>query len=67
MRVQVIYGDSADDITDNTNQWLKANETKIVVISISPAMPRGANGGAYLTITYTEVENFFKPVEESRG
>jgi hypothetical protein len=67
MRVQVIYGDLAEDITTNTNQWLKANETKVVVISISPAIPRGKYGGAYLTITYTEVENFFKPVEESRG
>ena len=65
MRVKVIYGDNVDDITDETNKWLVANENRVVITSISPAIPK-SGGGGYITIIYTEVEKLFTPVEESR-
>ena len=65
MRVQVIYGEHAEEMTDLVNSWLKTNESRYVIISISPAMPREKDGG-YITITYTTSEKVFGQVENSR-
>jgi glycine cleavage system H lipoate-binding protein len=58
MRIQVISGDNPYEVTTNTNEWLKENEDSVVIISISPAIPRD-RGGAYVTITYSKVESAF--------
>jgi len=65
MRVEVIYGENVREITNDTNKWLAANEDKVVITSISPAIPK-SSGGGYITIIYTEMEKLFTPVEESR-
>ena len=58
IRVQVIYGDSADSLNIWVNRWLDENEDKHVIVSISPAIPMGTSGGGgYLTIQYTTPEN----------
>ena len=56
IRIQVIYGSDSELMTASTNKWLDDNENRVVVISISPAIPK-SNGGGYVTIQYTGVEN----------
>jgi hypothetical protein len=67
MRIKVVHGKSGDEITKNTNKWLEENEDKYVILSISPAMPKGTNCGGYVTIVYNEVEKILAPVENSRN
>lgn len=65
MRIQVIYGTNADELTEFANEWLSKYESKYVIISISPAMPRERDG-AYITIQYTQAEKIFSPVKDPR-
>ena len=63
MRVKVIHGENCGEITQNTNKWLEANEDKYVILSVSPAIPKGQSGGGYITITYTPSEKIFSQVD----
>lgn len=66
MRVKVIHGENCGDLTQNTNKWLEANEDKYVILSISPAIPKGQSGGGYITITYEQIRDVrFVPVDPS--
>ena len=58
MRIKVIAGSTANQITKDTNEWLEVNEKSIVILSISPAIPR--EHGGYITITYEFLENVFE-------
>ncbi len=63
MRVMVIFGENSTQLVSKTNQWLSDNESKFLITSISPAMPRGKEGGAYITIVYVDnVDNVFDEV-----
>ena len=57
MKIQVIHGEHAREITINVNEWLEANVGRkgVVVTRISDALPCSAgNGGGYVTIVYEE-------------
>jgi hypothetical protein len=63
MRVMVIFGENSTQLVSKTNQWLSDNESKFLITSISPAMPCGKEGGAYITIVYVDnVDNVFDEV-----
>lgn len=64
MRIKVIYGENASDITDSVNNWLAEYEEKVTVISISPAMPREKDG-AYITIVFEDPNKIFNVVVKS--
>lgn len=58
MRIQVLNGENSREITKEANKWLEENEKTVVIISISPAIPK-EGGGGYITITYEKVEGIF--------
>jgi len=62
MRVNVIYGKDAKGITHNTNKWLEDNESQKVIISISPVSACNHTDGGYITIIYTDKEEFFEKI-----
>lgn len=62
MRVMVVYGENASDLTFMVNSWLEQHEKNKVILTISPAMPREKDG-AYITITYTDKEKVFEKIQ----
>lgn len=63
MRVVVVYGADAKDLTNKVNSWLEANEGDKVILTIGPCMPRDREGGGYITITYTDREQVFEKIQ----
>lgn len=59
MRIKVIAEGTAKALTNSVNEWLEINEKSVVILSISPAIPKGESSGGYITITYDLVENVF--------